>query len=51
MPEGFVLVPVEVGISDAENTEILSGLDEGTTVFLAGPKDLYDMDTETDAVG
>lgn len=51
VPEGFVLVPVEVGISDAENTEILSGLDEGTTVFLAGPKDLYDMDTETAAVG
>ena len=38
VPEGFVLVPVEVGISDAENTEILSGLDEGTTVFLAGPR-------------
>ena len=51
VPEGFVLVPVEVGISGAENTEILSGLDEGTTVFLAGPKDLYDMDTETAAVG
>ena len=51
VPEGFVLVPVEVGISDAENTEILSGLDEGTTVFLACPKDLYDMDTETAAVG
>ena len=51
VPEGLVLVPVEVGISDAENTEILSGLDEGTTVFLAGPKDLYDMDTETAAVG
>ena len=51
VPEGFVLVPVEVGISDAENTEILSGLEEGTTVFLAGPKDLYDMDTETAAVG
>ena len=51
VPEGFVLVPAEGGISDAENTETLSGLDEGTTVFLAGPKDLYDMDTETAAVG
>ena len=51
VPEGFVLVPVEVGISDAENTEILSGLDEGATVFLAGPTDLYDLDTEAAAVG
>ena len=51
VPEGLVLVPVEVGISDAENTEIPCGLDEGTTVPLAGPKVLYDLDTETAAVG
>ena len=41
IPEGFVLVPVEVGIADSTNTEILWGIDEGTTVFLAGPQDLY----------
>lgn len=44
VPEGFVLVPIEIGIADAENTEVLSGLDEGATVFLSGPKDLYEMD-------
>lgn len=41
IPEGFVLVPVQVGIADSTNTEILWGIDEGTTVFLAGPQDLY----------
>lgn len=41
IPEGFVLVPVEIGIADSTNTEILWGIDEGTTVFLAGPQDLY----------
>lgn len=41
IPESFVLVPVEVGIADSTNTEILWGIDEGTTVFLAGPQDLY----------
>ena len=51
MPEGFVLLPVEIGIADAENTEIISGLEEGTTVFLAGPQDLYsDMETSGGAV-
>ena len=42
MPEGFVLVPVEVGIADSTNTEILSGIDEGDEVLLAGPADLYE---------
>ncbi|MGI6182099.1 MAG: efflux RND transporter periplasmic adaptor subunit, partial [Agathobaculum sp.] len=35
VPPDFVLVPVEVGISDSSNTEILWGIEEGTTVFLA----------------
>lgn len=41
VPEGFVLVPVETGISDDTNTEIISGIDEGTEIFLAGPQDAY----------
>lgn len=41
IPEGFLLVPVVVGISDSTNVEIASGIDEGTIVFLAGPKDMY----------
>lgn len=53
VPEGFVLVPVEIGISDSTNTEILSGIDEGTEVLLAGPSDLYeDMNNQAaSAVG
>lgn len=43
VPDGFVLVPVEIGISDSQNTEIVSGLDEGVTVFLAGPQDQYEQ--------
>ena len=35
VPPDFVLVPVEVGISDASNTEILSGISDGDIVFLA----------------
>ncbi|WP_087066460.1 efflux RND transporter periplasmic adaptor subunit [Intestinibacillus massiliensis] len=41
VPEGFVLVAVETGIFDDTNTEIVSGIDEGTEVFLAGPQDAY----------
>lgn len=41
IPPEFQLVPVEVGISDSSNTEILWGIDEGTTVYLSGPEDLY----------
>ena len=52
IPEGFVLVPVEVGIADSTNTEILWGIDEGTTVFLAGPQDLYaDMGMDSGVMG
>lgn len=47
IPEDFVLVPVTVGISDANNTEILEGIEEGTEVFLSGPADLY-ADTNMD---
>ncbi len=34
VPEDFVLVPVETGIADSENTEILWGINEGTSVYL-----------------
>ena len=52
VPEGYYLVPVETGISDGTNTEIYWGIDEGTTVYLAGPQDIYaDMyASEEDAV-
>ncbi len=40
VPSDFVLVPVETGLSDSSNTEILWGIGEGTTVFLA-VQDLY----------
>ncbi len=41
VPEGFVLVPIETGISDSENTEVVSGIGEGVEVFLAAPQDAY----------
>lgn len=51
VPPDFVLVPVEVGIADSANTEILWGIEEGTTVYLAGPKDAYEnMDGATGGV-
>lgn len=43
-------MPVEIGISDSTNTEILWGVDEGTTVYLAGPQDLYSDMMSGDAV-
>lgn len=43
VPDGFELVPVEIGIADSQNTQILSGLEEGATVFLAGPQDIFDQ--------
>lgn len=33
VPEGYYAVRVEVGIGDAENTEIVSGIEEGTVVY------------------
>ena len=33
-PEGYQLVAVETGVSDANNTEIFWGVDEGATVYL-----------------
>ncbi len=41
IPEGYQLVPVETGLADSSNTEILWGIEEGTTVYLSGPADLY----------
>ena len=49
IPADFVLVPVEIGIADSTNTEIYWGIEEGTTVFLAGPQDLYSDMGEMDA--
>lgn len=43
VPEGFVLVPVETGIYDESNTEILSGIGEGVEVFLAAPQDAWEQ--------
>lgn len=51
VPEGFVLIPIKTGLADAENTEVVSGLDEGTTVLLAGPQDLYNMGEESGMSG
>ena len=43
VPEGYVLVPVQVGLSDSSNVQILSGIDEGTEIFIAGPQDMYEQ--------
>lgn len=54
VPEGFVLVPVETGIYDETNTEILSGIGEGVEVYLAAPQDAwqqYEQQMSTVAVG
>lgn len=34
VPEGYYPVAVEIGLSDANNTEIISGIEEGTTIYL-----------------
>ena len=34
IPEGFYPVAVEIGLSDANNTEIVSGLDEGVEIYV-----------------
>ena len=34
VPEGFCAVPVTIGISDANGTEIISGIEEGTEVYV-----------------
>ncbi len=34
IPEGYYAVPVEVGLSDQSNAEILSGVNEGDMVFI-----------------
>ncbi len=43
VPDGFVLVPIETGISDSENTEVVSGIGDGVEVFLAAPQDAYEQ--------
>ncbi|MDR3767347.1 MAG: HlyD family efflux transporter periplasmic adaptor subunit [Butyricicoccus sp.] len=43
IPKGFVLVPVTVGISDNTNVEIVDGIEDGTEIFLAGPKDMFEQ--------
>ena len=43
MPEGFVLVPIETGISDTDNTEVISGIGEGVEVYLSAPQDAYEQ--------
>ena len=45
IPEGFELVPVTVGISDNTNVEIVDGIEDGTEIFLAGPKDMFDQNS------
>ncbi|MBU5628089.1 efflux RND transporter periplasmic adaptor subunit [Oscillibacter sp. MSJ-2] len=39
VPEGFYAVPVETGISDNYNVEIISGVEEGTEVFTTVQKE------------
>ncbi len=34
VPDGFYPVAVEIGLSDANNTEIVSGLEEGTPIYV-----------------
>ena len=43
VPEGFVLVPIETGISDTDNTEVISGIGEGVEVYLSAPQDAYEQ--------
>jgi len=43
LPEGFVAVPVEIGIADEYNTEIRSGVEEGTEVYLNQTSDMMGM--------
>ena len=50
VPDGYQLVPVQTGIADSTNTEIISGVGEGVTVFLAGPTDMYSGDDTSDSV-
>ena len=43
VPEGYQLVPIQVGLSDSSNVQVLSGINEGTEVFIAGPQDMYEQ--------
>lgn len=39
VPEGFVAVQIEIGLSDDKNTEILTGIEEGAVVYLTATSD------------
>lgn len=45
-PEGYQLVAVETGVSDANNTEIFWGIDEGATVYLNATPNTSDAVTD-----
>ena len=45
-PEGYQLVAVETGVSDANNTEIFWGVDEGATVYLNATPNTSDAVTD-----
>ncbi len=43
IPEGFIAVPIEIGIADERNTRVISGLNEGDEVYMtsATQEDMY----------
>ena len=43
IPEGFIAVPIEIGIADERNTQVISGLNEGDEVYMtsATQEDMY----------
>ena len=43
VPEGYYAVPVETGLSDESQIEIVSGIEEGVTLFLSEGQNMDDM--------
>lgn len=43
VPEGFVAVPIEIGLSDDNKTEVISGLEEGDEVYVTALSEGEDM--------
>lgn len=43
IPEGFIAVPIKIGIADEHNTQVISGLNEGDEVYMtsASQEDMY----------
>lgn len=41
VPKEYVLIPITTGISDSTSIEVISGLEEGVELYLAGPTDAY----------